>query len=83
MDVGIQTLGKLNHVSFNYVEKNTTFSVSQVYHLKFKKHVLHQSHLHLSLIRKVKIKNVCSYYTHMSHVAGHFWFYLGNWIYVG
>jgi hypothetical protein len=42
--------------------KSAILYVSQMYHLKSKNIPLHQCCLHLSVIWKVKICNVCSYY---------------------
>lgn len=85
MNIGIRTKRyKLSLLFLSVMLKKYNLKCFTDVSPEIQKHMLlHQSQLHLSLIRKIRIKNVCSYYTRTSHAAGHFWFCLGNWIYVG
>ena len=72
MNIGIQTtLCRINLTSLSIMLKKYNLE-SQMYHLRFKDMLLHQSHLHLSLIRKIKINKMFALITHTSHVAEHF-----------
>lgn len=77
MNIGIQTMRyRIGLMSLSIMLKNTTLSILQMCYLKSKIHatsskfmLLYQTHLHWSLIRKIKIKTVCCYYkyTHFSY----------------